>query len=119
MIGGTVSTLFGTLLPAIPLILVLLIGLGITITNWTRFPRIAMLVTIGLVLELVSLLLGIAFSTSLPFLIVRGNLRSTQFGLLSVGVGVIVRLLGAAAWILVLVAIFRDRRESSATSGMN
>jgi hypothetical protein len=109
MLGGTAAAVFGSFLPTIPLILVLLVGLGIAITSWSSYPRVAMLVTIALGLELLATLLGIAFSGSIPLLLAQGNLTSRQFGPLALLVGVVLRLLSAAAWVLVLSAVFTGR----------
>ena len=74
MSGGTVAAVLGSLLPAIPLILVLLIGLGIAITNWSSQPRVAMLAVCGIGLELLAALIGVAFYSSFPILLTQINL---------------------------------------------
>lgn len=113
MIGGTVAAVFGSLLPTIPLLFVLLIGLGVAITNWASQPRVATLAVFGIGLELLATLIGVALYSSLPILVTQTDLGAGQFSTISLGLNIVLRLCSAAAWGLVIAAVFIGRSGAS------
>lgn len=114
MVGVTAVNAASSFLPAIPILIVLIVGVGIVFTNWSRFPRVALLAVCGLGLELLATLLGVAYSASIPLLISQGNLTARQFAPLSVGIGLVLRLISAIAWGLVIAAIVVGRSGDAA-----
>lgn len=115
-IGGATVSFVSILLPTLPLILVLIAGIGVAIFGWSSYPRVALCATIGLGLELTVTILGVIFAMMAPFLI-GGGIGAARFGALSAAVSIVLRLTSAVAWILVLAAVFIGRQGAAPGDG--
>ncbi len=98
-------SIFATLfLPELPVILVWAGGLALSAATWRRHARVSALVIGALALLVLDVVAGAWSMARLPVLLPGGS--GTALGL-AAGLRGLVR---AAAWVLILVAVF-DRRE--------
>lgn len=101
--------LFGNCLFAIPTLLVYIAGIVLSVMFWRKHPQISMFALIAFsMLALNSVFSGL-YQIFIINRYVRGDLDSRTLGLLSTVWGVISILLNAAAWVLVMLAIFKGR----------
>jgi hypothetical protein len=104
---------FNLVVPSAPLYIAWLVGLVMAVRRWRRHPRISKYLCIGT---------GIFFGTAvvmgyvqmmLPRILFNQlNMSSTELSFIFMGLGILRSLLGAGAWVFVLMAVFSDRTPS-------
>lgn len=100
----------------LPLYLVWLTGLGLSIYNLRRYPRVARVTIIAVIIFLLASIAGTALTSWLPFFLHAQGMAARQMGLISTVIGVIRALLNALAFGLLFAAIFAWRKESEPTA---
>ena len=105
----TLSNLLGGLLTQLPVLAVLLVGVLLAVTRWSRHPRASALLLAGLAIQLVMGLLGLGLSAVLPWLV--GSIPGARVGVILQLVTIVRSLISAVGWGLVLAAVFADRGE--------
>ncbi|WP_216328610.1 hypothetical protein [Deinococcus aestuarii] len=92
---------------ASPVWIVLVVGIVLAAGRRDEAPARYGLMLAALVLFLVLGVAGTLVSALLPFVAVRQALTATQMGVVYAVTGVASTLLHAAAWVLLLIAVFR------------
>ncbi|MEJ2710449.1 MAG: hypothetical protein P8074_22750 [Anaerolineales bacterium] len=99
--------LLSTYLIQIPVFLVWLVGLAIAVIRWRRHPRVSLLVTSGLLLFFLRALTVPLFRLWIQQRAAETFQVGIQFSALNLGSA----LVGALAWVLILAAVFSQRRQ--------
>jgi hypothetical protein len=105
--------LLSTYLVQMPVFLVWLVALAFAVIRWRRHPRVSLLATSGLLLFFLR-----ALTVPLIRLWIQQRAAETfqvgiQFSALNLGSA----LVGALAWILILVAVFSGRKQTDMSGG--
>jgi len=108
------SIIFTTLIPRLPVILVLLAGLIIALVRWKRHRAVSILMIIIFVLETVIILPLSIIPMFLAAIQNQTGISIQQLGLLSAGISIGGNLISALAWALAVVAILGWRTPQSA-----
>ena len=105
------SFLLSSYLVQLPVLLIWLVGIVIAAVRWRRHPRVSLLLCLALVL------LG-ARALIVPVIRYRVQISDLPVGQMGYRFGVlnvVSAVVGAVAWILVLVAAFRERDNHDAS----
>jgi hypothetical protein len=100
------SATLTSLATAAPALLVLGVGILLALVTWRRHPRASLLATVGFVLVIVTRLVWL----SEPFLVNRSEDSMEQIGRVYAVVSVVTTVLLTAGYLLVVMAVFVDRR---------
>jgi hypothetical protein len=100
----------------LPLIFVWVIGIILSIIFWRRHPIVSMLAVIAMATLLVERFVRIFLSYWLPFEINHYGLTGPQTTLIQKSVNIFESLVNAAAWSLLLIALFGWRKASTIDS---
>jgi hypothetical protein len=109
---SSLTAVLGALLPGVPLYLVWLAGLGLAVVHWERYPKVSLLLTLGLAILFIQSLAGAVLSTWLPVMLSRRGMMPSRMGVLFAVQGVVMGLVRAVAWGLVLGAVFVRREDA-------
>jgi hypothetical protein len=93
-----------------PLVLVWIVGIGLSLVHWRRYPRIASVTCIACALFIVDALVGTLISIALPSVLVERGQSAAQIGGVFAAVGAARALFHAVLWAAILYAIFGGRR---------
>jgi len=94
-----------------PVIIVWMIGIGLALSRWRRHPRVSQFALIAIVISFVNLVVNRFISIWLPLKMRDSGWTNTQIGSFFAVVGIITALISAAAWALVICAIFGWRDQ--------
>jgi hypothetical protein len=96
-----------------PVIIVWVIGIVLALSRWQRHPRVSQFTLIACVVMIVNLVGSRFLTIWLPITMRDRGQSVSQISLIFTIIGIITALIGAAAWALVICAIFgwRDRRQ--------
>lgn len=86
------------------------LGIVVALQFWTRARQIAGLVVIGCVLAIGVAVLGIFYTTAVPFLYQR-SVSAATIGAISMVFGIFRTLAGAIIWGLLLLAVYQAVSE--------
>ncbi|MCX7048029.1 MAG: hypothetical protein NTX50_21400 [Candidatus Sumerlaeota bacterium] len=93
----------------IPLYIVFLIGVILAVVTWKRHPRVSLLVCIGIVIDCVAMTVGTGLFVWLPNYLIQSGRTQSQLGNV-LGIISLCRIfITAAAWGIIITAIFIDR----------
>jgi hypothetical protein len=106
---GSPFYVLSSLALSLPLLLVCIGGMILAITYWPRYPRVALLVVIALVLACLDALLGLLVSMLQPGIIHLFGGTARQLGAFYFLIGITRALLGAVAWGFLIAAVFAGR----------
>lgn len=103
------SNILGGLLSQLPVLAVLLVGVLLAVTRWSRHPRASALLLAGLGVQLILGLLGVGLNALVPWL---AAMRSgARIALLLGAYNVVRSLISAVGWGLVIAAVFAERND--------
>jgi hypothetical protein len=94
-----------------PIIIVLLIGAALALARWRRHPRVSLLTLIASAMMIVNLIGAIFLYAWLPMTMLDRGWTASQLGSLFTVIRIVNTLIDAAAWSMVLCAIFGWRRQ--------
>lgn len=98
---------------AIPLIGVWIVGAFISATQWSSHPRVSALTLAGIGIAFLVWLIGTATTLVFPMMIRQGNATAESFAMYAAAASGASALLSAAAWGLILAAVFAGRQTES------
>jgi hypothetical protein len=103
----------GAIAISTPVIIVWLIGIVLALSRWRRHPQVSRLALIALAISIVNLIVNRFISIWAPLTMRDNGWTTYQIGLFFTALGIITALISAAAWALVICAIFgwRDQRQ--------
>jgi hypothetical protein len=110
--------IFGPLasyLGQLPVFLVWLVAIIVAIVNWRRHPRVSLLTLIAFAMFFIAAFVGTALTSWLPLTLHERGLPGTQMGNVALILSFLRGLFDAAAWVLLVFAIFGWRRERPPT----
>lgn len=108
---------FTRLLSGAPLYVVWIGGILLALTRWSRHPRVCALVAAALGLEIVVNLGSTVVYTVMPMLVERSGMSMSVMSTVYGAFGFLQGIVSAAAWALVLLAIFGWRDEQTVAAG--
>jgi hypothetical protein len=96
-----------------PLILVWVIGIVLAFSRWQRHPRVSQFTLIACAAMIANIVVGRFLTIGLPITMRDSGWTTSQIGLIYAAIGIVSALIAAAAWIMILCAIFgwRDGRQ--------
>jgi len=96
-----------------PAIIVWAIGIVLALSRWRRHPRVSQFALIACAVMIVNLVVGRFLTIWLPIKMRDSGWTMSQIGPIFTAIGLITALISAAAWTLVICAIFgwRDQRK--------
>jgi hypothetical protein len=103
----------------LPSLVVWIVGIAFAIIYWRKHPQISALALIGIALLALVTIVGTIVSLWLPSVLFERGLRAEEIGWAFSLIGIVQSLIGAVAWALILLAVFKERgpRPESAVSG--
>lgn len=111
--GATVSLY----LARSPLYLVWLAGIVAALFYWRRYPRVSLLAVVALAILFLNDLLGTALQMSLPRLLIGRGFPIRQTGIAATVMFFLQCLVDAAAFGILLAAVYSSRREHAVKAG--
>jgi hypothetical protein len=90
----------------IPMAVVWLIGIGLALSRWRRHPRVSLFVIIAFVVMMGATLAVRVTSMWAPMLMNRRGWSMSEVGTIFTAINLVYALINAAAWALILSAIF-------------
>ncbi|MQA85920.1 MAG: hypothetical protein GEV03_15165 [Streptosporangiales bacterium] len=108
------SVLLSTIGVRLPELIALVVGMIVAIVRWRRSGRNAALGLTGFVLALLGLVLSAASTVLAVWLQVSAGLSVARIVPIDLAAGLIIGLLTAAAWVLIILALFTGKRQSPA-----
>jgi hypothetical protein len=99
-----------------PLLLVWLVGIGLSFFHWRRYPRIALVTCIACAVFIADALVGTFLSLTLPSMLVGRGQTTAQISAVFGLVGALRSVIHAVLWSAILFAIFGGRRQLAASS---
>jgi hypothetical protein len=113
-------TVFLRFLPLLPLYFLWLLGIILAMIRLRRHPRVSVLAALAFVILILNSMTSSLVTTWLPgYLLKAQNFSAEQVGNVLLMVGVFFNLVSAAAWALVLVAIFAERHTPGSVTDMH
>jgi hypothetical protein len=103
---------FSILLVQAPVIIVWLVGLGLSLVYWNKHPKVSLLTMIGILGLLTTLIIGSSVSMWLPLTLNQRGMHPAQIAIFVGITGLIISLLSAVFWALLIIAIFGWRKQS-------
>lgn len=103
------SSIVGTLIARLPVLIVWAAGVVIAVVRWQRHRRVSMLLVLGLAILFVNSIVAGFLDVWLPIQLFRGGTHPPRVGLILTGRNILQSLIGAAGWALVLVAALAER----------
>jgi multisubunit Na+/H+ antiporter MnhC subunit len=96
-----------------PVIIVWVIGIILALSRWRRHPRVSQFALIACAVMIINLVVGRFLTIGLPITMRDRGWTMSQIGPIFAAIGIITALISAAAWTLVICAIFgwRDQRK--------
>jgi hypothetical protein len=109
----TLVTTLSTLVISLPVILVWVIGIALALTRWRRHPRVSQFALIACVLSIINTVANRFLIIWTPLALRGYGWTTYQIGSIFTAIGIMTSLIGAAAWTLVICAVFgwRDQRQ--------
>ena len=106
-------TTLSALVISLPVILVWVIGIALALSRWRRHPRVSQLALIACVVSIVNTVANRFLVIWAPLALRDYGWTTYQIGSIFTAIGFITTLIGAAAWTLVICAVFgwRDQRQ--------
>jgi hypothetical protein len=101
----------GSIAISTPIIIVLLIGIALALLRWRRHPRVSLLTLIASAVMIVSMIGAIFLYAWMPMTMRDRGWTSSQLGAFFAAVRIVNTLVDAAAWSMVLCAIFGWRSQ--------
>ena len=102
-----------SLATSIPLFLVWLIGIAVALSRWRRHPRVSLFAAIAFAVMIGStIILRVVYMLG-PLMMRERDWTTSEIGTIFAVIGIVSALINAAAWALILSAIFgwRAHRE--------
>ena len=106
MMTGSMMSLMSNVIVQLPLFLLWLGGIAWALRTWRNHPRVSLLVTIGLALQLVDSLAASVTYALMPMLIEKYGYSMQSYSWISMFVTGGRALTSTAAWAVILVAMF-------------
>jgi multisubunit Na+/H+ antiporter MnhB subunit len=103
--------ILGNLATQLPVLAVMIGGIIFALSNQHKHPRASRLTTIALAVLVALNLVGTVLAFWLPLTVYRETNSGTALGITLAVIGFIQSLVAAGAWILILMAVFKDRTE--------
>jgi hypothetical protein len=91
---------------ATPVIIVWVIGIILALSRWRRHPRASQFALIAFALMIGATVVVRALYLWLPIAMRNHGWSTREFGTISVAIGIVSTLINAAAWALIICAIF-------------
>jgi hypothetical protein len=110
---NTLVTTLSVIAISIPVIIVWLIGIALSLSRWRRRPRVSKLALIACAVMIINTVVNRVLTIWMPLAMRDYGWTSAQIGSIFTAIGIITALISAAAWALVICAIFgwRDQRQ--------
>ena len=96
--------------PYLPVLVVMTIGVILALTRWKRHPKISMLAFLGLGGQVILFLINVALNMYMGRVLI-GSWSSDQITTFYLLKYVITSLIEAGLWLLIILAIFKERGE--------
>ena len=96
--------------PYIPVLIVIFIGVIIALTRWKRHPKISLLALLGLGGQVILFVINITVNLYAER-VLFGTWASDQISAFYTAKYIVTSLIEAGLWVLVLLAIFKERGE--------
>jgi hypothetical protein len=104
------SAVLGSLAIQIPHLVALIVGIVLALVTWKRNPTPSLLAVISFGLSLILLILYVGLA-NLPIAMNRYGYSLARVGVVMGIIGIILSFFQAAAWGLIIAAIFSNRRK--------
>jgi hypothetical protein len=106
-------TTLSALVISLPVILVWVIGIALALSRWRRHPRVSQLALIACAVSIINTVANRFLVIWAPLALRDYGWTAYQIGSIFTAIGFITALIGAAAWTLVICAVFgwRDQRQ--------
>jgi hypothetical protein len=106
-------TTLSVLVVSLPVIIVWVIGIALALSRWRRYPQVSRFALIAFAISIVNMVVNRFLTVWLPMTTRDSGWTTTQIGTMFTAIGIITALISAAAWALVICAIFgwRDQRQ--------
>ena len=110
---NTLITILSTILISLPVIIVWVIGIALALSRWRRHPRVSQFALIACSVSIINTVANRFLIIWTPLALRDSGWTAVQIGSIFTAIGLMTTLIGAAAWTLVICAIFgwRDQRQ--------
>ena len=96
----------GAIAVSTPIIIVWVIAIVLALLRWQRHPRVSQFVIIACAVMIVNLVVSRFITIWLPITMRDRGWTMSQIGLIFSAIGIVSALIAAAAWVMILCAIF-------------
>jgi hypothetical protein len=109
----TLVTTLSVISVSLPVIIVWVIGIALALSRWRRHPRVSQFALIACAVMIINTVVTKFLTIWMPLAMRDNGWTSAQIGSIFAAIGIITALISAAAWALVICAIFgwRDQRQ--------
>ncbi|HEV2666430.1 MAG TPA: hypothetical protein VG324_16045 [Blastocatellia bacterium] len=106
-------TTLSILVVSLPVIIVWVIGIALALLRWRRHPQVSLFALIAFAISIINMVVNRFLTVWLPMTMRDSGWTTVQIGTMFSAIGTITALIAAAAWAMVLCAIFgwRDGRQ--------
>jgi hypothetical protein len=114
-----VPYVFSQFLTWLPLYLLWMLGIILAMIRWQRHPTVSIQAALAFVILIVNSMASTVAYAWLPGYLQKGNYSAEQVGYVLTAARVFFNLVGAVAWVLILVAIFAERNRPERVTDMH
>lgn len=109
----TLVTTLAVISVSLPVIIVWVIGIALALSRWRRHPRVSQFALIACAVMIINTVVSRSLTVWMPLAMRDYGWTTAQIGSIFTAIGIISALISAAAWALVICAIFgwRDQRQ--------
>lgn len=110
-IGSMLSNLIYPLIANLPLLIVWLVGIILAITHWRKQPRPSLFTLLAIVIFLIVFVVGTLVNNLGPLFLFERGISHSSFRIISLISNLVLNLFSAGAWVLLLLAIFKQKKS--------
>lgn len=104
---STLGSLLMQVLVSMPLLVVWVAGLVFAVRQYQQQKQRSTLLISAFILLIIELFISQGFTVAIPWLFNSYSISALQIGIVSTFISVVTTVLACAAWVLLLIALFR------------